>query len=203
MTKTAPFPPFPISRPRRLRQSPALREMLRETILTPKDFIYPLFVRHGEGIKEEIASMPGQFQWSVDLLAEEAVSIAELGIPAVILFGIPAEKDPIGLENFAPDGIIQESIRAIKAAAPEMVVISDVRLCEYTDHGHCGIIEDGEVSNDPSVERLAATALSHARAGADIVAPSLDALDFLAIEAGSNLSSEIRQRQANGSSFRR
>ena len=182
MTKTAPFPPFPISRPRRLRQSPALREMLRETILTPKDFIYPLFVRHGEGIKEEIASMPGQFQWSVDLLAEEAVSIAELGIPAVILFGIPAEKDPIGLENFAPDGIIQESIRAIKAAAPEMVVISDVRLCEYTDHGHCGVLNLGEgqsqhlpegyVLNDSTLEILGKVAVSHAEAGADIVAPS-------------------------------
>jgi porphobilinogen synthase len=156
--------------------------MLRETILTPKDFIYPLFVRHGEGIKEEIASMPGQFQWSVDLLAEEAASIADLGIPAVILFGIPAEKDPVGLENFAPDGIIQEAIRAIKSTAPEMVVISDVCLCEYTDHGHCGVLNLGEgksqhlpegyVLNDPTLEILGKVAVSHAEAGADIVAPS-------------------------------
>ena len=156
--------------------------MLRETILTPKDFIYPLFVRHGEGIKEEISSMPGQFQWSVDQLSAEVISIAELGIPAVILFGIPEEKDSIGLENFAPEGIIQQAIRAIKAAVPEMVVITDVCLCEYTDHGHCGVLNlgddqskqlpEGYVLNDPTLEILGKVAVSHADAGADIVAPS-------------------------------
>ena len=182
MSKTTSMPPFPVSRPRRLRQSPALRDMLRETILTPKDLIFPLFVRHGEGIKDEIASMPGQFQWSVDLLAKEAGSIAELGIPAVILFGLPAEKDPVGRENFAPDGIIQEATRAIKSAVPEMVVITDVCLCEYTDHGHCGVLNLGEelnkhlpegyVLNDPTLEILGKVAVSHAEAGADIVAPS-------------------------------
>ena len=177
-----PSPLFPLSRPRRLRQTPALREMLRETILTPKDFIYPLFVRHGEGLKVKISSMPGQFQWSVDQLATEAAEISGLGIPAVILFGLPAGKDPIGLENFAPDGIIQQAIRAIKAAVPDMVVITDVCLCEYTDHGHCGVLNigadqnpalpEGYVLNDPTLEILGKVAVSHAAAGADIVAPS-------------------------------
>jgi len=147
--------------------------------LTPKDFIYPLFVRHGVDIKEEIASMPGQFQWSVDQLAAEAKSIAELEIPAVILFGIPEEKDPIGLDNFSPQGIIQQATRAIKAAVPEMVVITDVCLCEYTDHGHCGVLNlgddqksqlpEGYVLNDPTLEILGKVALSHVDAGADIV----------------------------------
>jgi porphobilinogen synthase len=156
--------------------------MLRETILTTKDLIYPLFVRHGEGIKEEIASMPGQYQWSLDLLAGEVESIAELGIPAVILFGLPAEKDPIGMENFAADGIIQRAIRIIKAAVPEMIVITDVCLCEYTDHGHCGVLNhgpdqdahmpDGYVLNDATLEILGKVAVSHAQAGADMVAPS-------------------------------
>jgi porphobilinogen synthase len=156
--------------------------MLRETILTPKDFIYPLFVKHGRGVKEAIPSMPGQFQWSVDQLAVEAQSIASLGIPAVILFGIPDQKDPIGLENFSPDGIIQQATRAIKAAVPDMVVITDVCLCEYTDHGHCGVLNLGEgqnphlpegyVLNDPTLEILGKVAVSHVQAGADIVAPS-------------------------------
>jgi len=175
-------PAFPISRPRRLRLTPMLRDMVRETIITTKDFIYPLFVRHGQGIKEQISSMPGQFQWSVDLLAAEATSIAELGIPAVILFGIPGEKDPIGQENYAPDGIIQQATRAIKAAVPELVVITDVCLCEYTDHGHCGLLNvgaerskhlpEGYVHNDPTLDILGQVAISHAEAGADIVAPS-------------------------------
>jgi len=156
--------------------------MVRETILTPKDFIYPLFIRHGQRVKEEIASMPGQFQWPVDQLAAEAESIAALGIPAVILFGIPVEKDPLGLENFAPDGIIQQATRAIKSAVPELVVITDVCLCEYTDHGHCGVLNAGEeqsqhlpegyVLNDPTLDILGQIAVSHAGAGADIVAPS-------------------------------
>ena len=174
--------PFPVSRPRRLRLTPTLRDMLQETILTPKDFIYPLFVRHGQEIKEEIASMPGQYQWSVDQLGAEAQSIAELGIPAVILFGIPDEKDSIGVENFASNGIIQQATRAIKSAVPEMVVITDVCLCEYTDHGHCGVLNlgddqnkhlpEGYVLNDPTLDILEKVAVSHAEAGADIVAPS-------------------------------
>ena len=176
------LPLFPISRPRRLRLTATLRDMLRETILTPNDFIYPLFVRHGVGIKEEIRSMPGQYQWSVDQLSAEVTSIAELEIPAVILFGIPEEKDPIGLENFSPEGIIQQAARAIKAAVPEMVVITDVCLCEYTDHGHCGVLNlgvdqskrlpEGYVLNDLTLEILGKVAISHAEAGADIVAPS-------------------------------
>ncbi|HVN55417.1 MAG TPA: porphobilinogen synthase [Anaerolineaceae bacterium] len=174
---------FPIQRPRRLRLNAALRGMVRETELNPRDFIFPLFVRAGRGAKSEIRSMPGIFQWTVDGLAAEAEAIARLGIPAVILFGIPAEKDAIGSENFAPDGVIQTAIREIKRAVPELVVVTDVCLCEYTDHGHCGILNAGEtrasehlpegyVLNDPTLEILARTAVSHAEAGADIVAPS-------------------------------
>ncbi|MBL7162503.1 MAG: porphobilinogen synthase [Anaerolineales bacterium] len=176
------YPPFPNSRPRRLRLTPALRDMVRETILTSKDFIYPLFVRYGRGIQDEISSMPGQYQWSLDKLPAEAESIAVLGIPAVILFGIPAEKDPVGLKNFAPDGIIQQAIHIIKDAVPEMVVITDVCLCEYTDHGHCGVLNVGDnrrvqlpvghVLNDLTLDILGKVAASHAEAGADIVAPS-------------------------------
>jgi porphobilinogen synthase len=178
-----PFPPFPISRPRRLRVNPQIRAMVRETVLTPNDFIYPLFVRHGKDVKQEIPSMPGQYQWSLDRLPAEAESIASLGIPAVILFGIPAEKDPLGVENFAPDGIIQQATKAIKDAVPEMIVVTDVCMCEYTDHGHCGILNTGDgkasphlaqgyVLNDPTLDILAKVAVSHAEAGADIVAPS-------------------------------
>lgn len=156
--------------------------MVRETRLESSDFIYPIFVKHGKGIKQEISSMPGVFQWSPDLLADETKSIAELGIPAVILFGIPASKDPIGLENYSDQGIIQQSIRIIKQSVPEMIVITDVCLCEYTDHGHCGILNLGEnrnpnlpegyVLNDETLEILAKVAVSHAQAGADMVAPS-------------------------------
>jgi porphobilinogen synthase len=170
-------------RPRRLRLSPQMRAMVRETQLAPDDFIYPLFVAHGRGLKHEIASMPGVFQWSVDSLAPEVESIARLGIPAVILFGLPESKDAIGLENFAPDGVIQQAIRAIKAAVPEMVVVTDVCLCEYTDHGHCGLLNtgrdrphphlpEGYVLNDETLDVLAQVAVSHAEAGADLVAPS-------------------------------
>lgn len=168
-------------RPRRLRQTPMLRDMLRETELDRRDFIYPLFVRHGEG-RTPIDSMPGVAQLSVGEAVAEARQAADLGVPAVVLFGIPAHKDPIGLENFAPDGIVQQSIAAIKRALPEMVVVTDVCLCEYTDHGHCGIINTGEhfrpelpegyVLNDPTLEVLGKVALSHAQAGADMVAPS-------------------------------
>ena len=166
------LPSFPISRPRRLRTTANLRAMVRETELNPQDFIYPLFVRHGKGIQQEIKSMPGNFQWSVDMLGREAKQIAGLGIPSVILFGIPEHKDPVGKENFADDGIVQQAIQEIKAAAPEIVVVTDVCLCEYTDHGHCGIVEGDRILNDPTLELLARSALSHARAGADIVAPS-------------------------------
>jgi porphobilinogen synthase len=177
-----PYPAFPVSRPRRLRLNPALRVMVRETHLAPQDFIYPLFVRHGKNIQDEISSMPGQYQWSVDELPEQARTIARLGIPAVILFGIPSEKDPIGLENFSPHGIIQQAIRSIKDAVPELLVVSDVCLCEYTDHGHCGILNtghdasshlpEGYVLNDPTLDILGQVAVSHVEAGADIIAPS-------------------------------
>lgn len=179
-SETRTFPAFPVSRPRRLRLTSALRGMLRETILSPDDLIYPLFVRHGYNIQDEIPSMPGQYQWSVDRLPYQAEDIAQLGVPAVILFGIPEEKDPVGLENFSPDGIIQQAIREIKDALPDLVVVTDVCLCEYTDHGHCGILNtgsshhlpDGYVLNDPTLEILGQVALSHADAGADIIAPS-------------------------------
>jgi porphobilinogen synthase len=170
-----------VNRPRRLRSTPALRALVRETELNARDFIYPLFVRHGQG-RNEIRSMPGIFQLSMEEAVREAEAALRLGVNAVILFGIPAEKDPIGLENFAQDGIVQQAIRAIKKEIPEMVVITDVCLCEYTDHGHCGILNTGEhfqaslpegyVLNDPTLEVLAKVALSHAEAGADIVAPS-------------------------------
>jgi len=166
-----------------LRANPALRAMVRETELSAADFIYPLFVRHGKDVRQEISSMPGVYQWSPDRLKSEAEEIASLGIPAVVLFGIPEDKDPVGLENFAENGIVQQAIRAIKSAVPEMIVITDVCLCEYTDHGHCGLLNtganqpaphlpEGYVLNDATLEILAKVALSHAQAGADIVAPS-------------------------------
>ena len=170
-----------ITRPRRLRQTEALRSMVRETELNARDFIYPLFIRHGHG-RTPIASMPGIAQLSLDEAVREAETAASLGVPAVILFGIPAEKDPVGQENFAPDGIVQRAIRAIKQEIPEMVVVTDVCLCEYTDHGHCGILNTGEhfqtslpegyVLNDPTLEVLGRVAVAHAEYGADIVAPS-------------------------------
>ncbi|HBG74959.1 MAG TPA: porphobilinogen synthase [Anaerolineae bacterium] len=170
-----------IARPRRLRQSETLRAMVRETELNARDFIYPLFVRHGQG-RTPIASMPGVSQLSVLEAVREAETAAKLGIPAVILFGIPAEKDPLGLENFAQDGVVQQAIRLIKREVPEMLVVTDVCLCEYTDHGHCGILNTGEhfqaslpegyVLNDPTLNVLGKVAVSHAACGADIVAPS-------------------------------
>ena len=170
-----------VSRPRRLRATPALRAMIRETELNARDFIYPLFVRHGQG-RSEIRSMPGVYQLSVEEAVREAETAMRSGVNAVILFGIPRQKDPIGLENFAEDGIVQQAIRAIKREIPEMVVVTDVCLCEYTDHGHCGILNTGEhfqaslpegyVLNDPTLHVLAKVALSHAACGADIVAPS-------------------------------
>lgn len=160
-------------RPRRLRASAALRRMVRETELNSADFIYPLFVTHGQNVRNPISSMPGIFQLSVDEAVQEAQKTADLGVPAVVLFGLPAHKDPIGLENFAPDGIVQQAIRAIKTAVPHLIVITDVCLCEYTDHGHCGLLNSqGDILNDETLSVLAKVALSHAEAGADIVAPS-------------------------------
>lgn len=159
-------------RTRRLRQSPALRAFARETSLSASDFIYPLFVIEGDGIRNEISSMPGQFQLSLDNLDAELDEMIALGIPAVLLFGIPTEKDEIGSGAWAEDGIVQRAVRHIRERAPQMLIITDVCACEYTSHGHCGIIVDGSVDNDQTLPLLAKTALSHARAGADIVAPS-------------------------------
>lgn len=163
---------FPRSRLRRLRRRAALREMVRETELSPGDFIYPLFVGHGQKAQEEILSMPGIYRWSLDLLEKEVADAAKLGIRAVILFGIPAKKDPIGLENFDAQGIVQQAIRILKRALPELVVITDVCMCEYTDHGHCGLVRDGEILNDETLDIYGRVAVSHAAAGADVVAPS-------------------------------
>ncbi len=160
-------------RMRRLRRSDTLRAMVRETRLAPTDFIYPIFVTHGRGVRDPIASMPGQSRLSVDQLAREAAELSSLDIPAILLFGLPASKDAQGSEAWAADGIIQQAVRELKDADPELVVITDVCLCEYTDHGHCGLLDDqGRVINDASVELLAQTAVSQAEAGADIIAPS-------------------------------
>ncbi len=163
---------FPSLRLRRLRQNETIRRMVRETILTPDDFIYPLFVREGKGVRNPISSMPGQFQLSIDELVKEAKRAWGLGVPSIILFGIPDHKDAIGSSGFDPDGIVQRAVRAVKDAIPQMCVITDVCMCEYTDHGHCGVIKDGDVDNDATVELLVKEALTHAAAGADIVAPS-------------------------------
>lgn len=159
-------------RPRRLRQSPTIRDMVRETSLSTKNFIYPLFVKHGENAKDPIPSMPGQYHFSVDTILSEVEEAWTLGVPAIILFGLPDRKDATGSRSYADDGVVQRAISAIKARVPEMVVMTDVCLCEYTDHGHCGIIKDGEVDNDSTLELLARQAVSHAQAGADFVAPS-------------------------------
>ncbi len=163
---------FPVTRPRRLRRSELLRSMVRETRLTPSNFIYPLFVCPGENVKREVSAMPGNYQMSVDHIVKECAEVASLGIPAVILFGLPASKDAEASGAYAEDGIVQRAVRAIKKEVKNLAVITDVCLCEYTDHGHCGRIVDGEVDNDSTLELIARTALSHARAGADIVAPS-------------------------------
>ncbi len=163
---------FPITRLRRLRTSETLRRMVRETKLSVDDLIYPLFVCSGKKVQEEIPSMPGQFRLSVDELVEECKAVEQLGIPAVILFGIPEHKNPLGKEGYADNGIVQEALRAVKKAVSSLVLITDVCMCEYTDHGHCGKIVDGEVDNDKTLELLGKIALSHVRAGADMVAPS-------------------------------
>ncbi|MCS7259816.1 MAG: porphobilinogen synthase [Anaerolineae bacterium] len=164
--------PFPITRLRRLRATPTLREMVRETQLDPRDLIYPLFAVHGEAVRRPVSSMPGVYQLSVDQLVREAQECHALGIPAVILFGVPAHKDAQGSENFSDDGIVQRAVRALKAALPQLIVIADLCMCEYTDHGHCGIVRDGQIDNDATLEILGRAAVSYARAGADIVAPS-------------------------------
>jgi len=157
---------------RRLRGSQAVRRLVRETTLSAEDFVYPLFVVHGSGVRNAIPSLPGQAQLSIDQLPADAQELRALGIPAVLLFGIPASKDEQASEAYAADGIVQQAVRALKQADPDLLVITDVCLCEYTSHGHCGIVRDGDVDNDATLPLLARTALSHAQAGADMVAPS-------------------------------
>jgi porphobilinogen synthase len=166
-------PPAPNQRPRRLRRTPRIRRLAREHGLHPGDLIQPLFVVHGSNVEREIASMPGIHQRSVDApLDREIDRLGSLGIPGVILFGIPAVKDPIGVENFAPDGIVQRALRRIRARAPDLLLVTDVCCCEYTDHGHCGALKGDTVDNDRTLDVLGRVARSHAEAGADVVAPS-------------------------------
>ena len=163
---------FPEMRLRRVRESAAMRALTRETRLSPADFIYPLFVTHGQGVRQPIDPMPGCYQLSLDLLPGEIAEVADLGLPAVLLFGLPPQKDPVGSGAYDPEGIVQTAIRVIKDTAPDLMVVGDVCLCEYTDHGHCGIIDQGRVDNDRTLDLLARTALTQAQAGADLVAPS-------------------------------
>ena len=168
---------FPDLRLRRVRELEPVRNLVRETRLSASSFIYPLFVTHGQGVKQPIEPMPGNYQLSLDMLEEEIAEVVNLGIPAVLLFGLPEEKDPVGSGAYDPEGIIQEAIRVIKKAAPGLMVVGDVCLCEYTDHGHCGVIEhdrngNGRIDNDQTLELLARTALAQVQAGADMVAPS-------------------------------
>jgi len=167
---------FPTTRMRRLRYHPLVRELVRETHLAPANFVLPLFVRAGKGVKQEIGSMPGHFQWSCDRLGEEIRAIADLGLGGVLLFGLPAEKDALGTDSYSDSGIVQQGIRAIKTAAPNLLVITDVCFCEHTDHGHCGVLNEKtgrmDVDNDATLQLLAKQAVSHAKAGADMVAPS-------------------------------
>lgn len=163
---------FPKYRPRRLRRSEIVRSMVRETSLSAHDFIYPFFVVPGSGVRNPIGSMPGVFQLSVDELVQEAAEVRDLGIPAILLFGIPEAKDEVGSGAYAQDGIVQQAARALKDKVDDLLVVTDVCMCEYTSHGHCGVIKDGDVDNDASLDLVARTALSHAEAGADMVAPS-------------------------------
>jgi porphobilinogen synthase len=163
---------FPKERMRRLRRTETLRRMSRETRLSRDNLVLPLFVVEGSSVREEVVSMPGVFRYSVDQVVDEAKRVFDLGVPAVIFFGIPEHKDATGTGADAANGIVQRAVAAVKGSVPELCLMTDVCLCEYTDHGHCGIIEGESVLNDPSVDRVASTALSHARAGADIVAPS-------------------------------
>ena len=164
---------FPQARPRRLRRTPTLRDLARETSLRPADFVYPVFVTPGQNLRVPIGPMPGQAQVSVDNLVREGEEAAALGIRALLLFGLPLGKDALGTGAYAPDGVVQQAVAALKSALPDLIVMTDVCLCEYTDHGHCGTLrEDGSVANDETLDLLARTAVSHAEAGADIVAPS-------------------------------
>ena len=163
---------FPIHRPRRLRKNDTIRRMVRETSLSPDHFIYPLFVTFGKGVKKEISSMPGCFQESVDQILRHAKEVHSLGIPSILLFGIPEHKDETGSGAYDDRGVVQKAIKAIKDKIPELYIITDVCMCEYTSHGHCGIVKDGDVQNDLTLELLAKEAVSHAKAGADMVAPS-------------------------------
>ncbi len=163
---------FPITRMRRLRQSPGVRRLVRQTTISVDDLVYPLFACPGSDVKEPIASMDGCFHFSVDRIAEEAKAVAALGIPAVLLFGLPEMKDAVGSEAYAAESVVCRSIRAIREAAPELVVITDVCLCAYTDHGHCGVLTGGKIDNDATLELLSQMAVAHANAGADMVAPS-------------------------------
>src|SRR5262245_19775952 len=164
--------PFPVERPRRLRRSERLRRMVRETRLTPDRLIYPLFVAPGRGLRREIPSLPGCYHLSAEEAAREAREVESLGIGGVILFGLPEGKDPVGSQGYAEDGVVQQAVRAIRSECRELLVVTDVCLCEYTSHGHCGVVDGGEVRNDPTLELLARMAVSHARAGAHVVAPS-------------------------------
>jgi len=163
---------FPIQRLRRLRQHESLRRMVRETRLSPSDLIYPMFVMEGKDQRREIASMPGQFRLSIDLLVKEAGEVAGLGIPAIMLFGIPDRKDERGTSGYDPNGVVQRAIKAVKDHVPDVLVITDVCIDEYTTHGHCGIVKDGRILNDETLECLRAMAKTHAESGADMVAPS-------------------------------
>ncbi len=163
---------FPVTRSRRLRMNPSVRDLVRETRLAPGQLVYPLFVCPGEGVRNEISSMPGNYQMSVDRLVEEVRTVKSLGIGGVILFGIPETKDELGSSGYDDDGIVQRAVRALKREVPGIVLITDVCLCEYTSHGHCGVVKGGEVVNDATLDLLSKMALSHVKAGADIVAPS-------------------------------
>ncbi|MFN3694251.1 MAG: porphobilinogen synthase, partial [Ignavibacterium sp.] len=163
---------YPTIRHRRLRYNPIIRDMVRETVLTKNDLIYPLFVVPGSKVKNPVKSMPGVFQMSIDNIVEECKEVRDLGIPAIILFGIPVHKDEKGSEAYDPEGIIQRALRAIKKEVKDLVVITDVCMCEYTSHGHCGLLHGEEILNDETVELLAKEALTHAQAGADMIAPS-------------------------------
>ena len=162
----------PMFRPRRLREKPLLRKLVRETVLAVDDLIYPLFIVHGRGVREPIGSMPGQCHLSIDEMVKDLKDVASMGIPGVLLFGLPSDKDPRGSEAYAEDGIVQQAVRAVKDVVPDLLVVTDVCLCQYTSHGHCGVVEGGTVRNDPTLELLARVAVSHAEAGADMVAPS-------------------------------
>lgn len=164
--------PFPIHRPRRIRATPGLRELVRETRIAPAQMILPLFACPGEGVKREISSMPGNYQMSVDRIVGECAEVKSLGLGGVILFGLPESKDEIASGGYDDDGIVQRAVRAIKREVKDLVVMTDVCNCEYTSHGHCGMVVDGDVANDPTLEWLAKSAVSHVRAGADVVAPS-------------------------------